>query len=365
MLTSRMQPWIAVKRLFRPGASVFTLLATVFVSNGLMAADQVTRRSDRVVFRGELQDMTTASVKVKLSSGQVQEIQVSDIQAVRFDGEPSLLNQAQSNERSGALDTALEKYRQVQAEYNGEDKRLVTELKFLIARSLVKSALANPAKLDEAKKAIAAFRTENKSNFRYLEATLLEAQLLAADTANATAVEQLLNEVQAAPVKGFKLQAGVQLGKLRLAAKDAPGALSAFEQVITDSTGDAASSGALYDGMLGKAMCQKAQGQPDDAVKTLEEVIAKATESETETLAEAWVLKGDCLREKGQPKDALMAYLHVDVLYSSEPAAHAEALYHLAALWGPAGRQDRADSAQAKLQEKYPNSSWAKQGGTK
>ncbi|MBL8809245.1 MAG: tetratricopeptide repeat protein [Planctomycetaceae bacterium] len=365
MLTSRMQPWIAVKRILITGAGVAAFMATLLGTDGLQAADQVTRRSDRVVFKGTLEDMTTTSVKVKQSNGQVQEISVSDIQAVRFDGEPSLLNQAQSNERSGALDTALEKYKQVQTEYDGEDKRLVVELKFLIARSLVKAALANPARVDEAKKAIGAFRTENKSNFRYLEATLLEAHLLSLDTANAPAVEQLLNEVQAAPVKGFKLQAGVQLGKLRLAAKDAAGALAAFEQVITDSSGDAASSGALYDGMLGKAMCQKAQGQADEAVKTLDEVISKATESETETLAEAWVLKGDSLREKGQPKDALMAYLHVDVLYSSEPAAHAEALYHLAALWGPAGRQDRADSAHAKLVEKYPNSTWAKQAGTK
>ncbi|MFO0979279.1 MAG: tetratricopeptide repeat protein [Planctomycetaceae bacterium] len=365
MLTSRMQPWIAVKRILVTGAGVVAFVAAAFSADSLQAADQVTRRSDRVVFKGTLEDMTTASVKVKLSNGQVQEIPVSDIQAVRFDGEPSLLNQAQSNERSGALDIALEKYKQVQTEYDGDDKRLVVELKFLIARSLVKSALANPAKFDEAKKAIAAFRAENKSNFRYLEATLLEAHLLSLDTANASAAEQLLNEVQSAPVKGFKLQAGVQLGKLRLAAKDAAGALTAFEQVISDSSGDAASSGALYDGMLGKAMCQKSQGQSDEAIKTLDEVIARATESETETLAEAWVLKGDCLREKGQPKDALMAYLRVDILYSSEPAAHAEALYHLAALWGPAGRQDRADNAQAKLVEKYPNSTWAKQGGTK
>jgi TolA-binding protein len=116
--------------------------------------------------------------------------------------------------------------------------------------------------------------------------------------------------------------------------------------------------------MLGKAKCQQKQNQIDDAVATLTEVISKASESESQILAEAWVLKGDCLRAKNQPKDALWSYLHVDVLYASEPAAHAEALFRLAALWAPAGHQDRADEALARLTTKYPNSSWAKQSAT-
>ena len=100
--------------------------------------------------------------------------------------------------------------------------------------------------------------------------------------------------------------------------------------------------------------------QADEAIATLDAVISKASESESQTLAEAWLLKGDCFRSKNLPKDALMAYLHVDVLYASEPAAHAEALFRLAALWAPSGHQDRSDDAQARLTEKYPNSSWAK-----
>jgi TolA-binding protein len=113
--------------------------------------------------------------------------------------------------------------------------------------------------------------------------------------------------------------------------------------------------------MLGKALCQQKQGLIDEAIATVDEVISKASESESQTLARAWVLKGDCLRAKNLPKDALMAYLHVDVLYASEPAAHAEALYRLASLWGPAGQQARAEEALALLTTRYPNSSWAKQ----
>lgn len=330
----------------------------------LQAADQVTRRSDRATFRGELATMTTAAVTVKLPNGELQEIPVSDIFGIRFDMEPPTLTQGQSNERSGSLDSALEKYKQVQAEYSGDDKRLVVDVKFLIARTMVKSALANPAMAADAQKAINAFRTENKTNFRYLEATLLEAQLLSLDAANSGAAEALLKEVQDAPVKGFQLQAGVQLGRLLLSGNNADGALAAFDQVIAQSTGDASATAAMFDGMLGKAQCQQKQGQIDEAIASLNEVISKASESETQTLAAAWILKGDCLRTKNLPKDALWAYLHVDVLYPSEPAAHAEALFRLAALWAPAGHPDRADEAMARLTSKYPNSSWARQSPT-
>ncbi|MBC7966776.1 MAG: tetratricopeptide repeat protein, partial [Fuerstia sp.] len=135
-------------------------------------------------------------------------------------------------------------------------------------------------------------------------------------------------------------------------------------QVIEQSAGDPASSTAQFDGLLGKAACQQKQGQIDEAIATLDGVIGQASESESQTLAQAWVLKGDCFRAKNMPKDALMAYLHVDVLYPSEPAAHAEALYHLVSLWAPAGHQDRSDEAMAKLSTKYPNSPWTKQAGT-
>jgi tetratricopeptide (TPR) repeat protein len=348
-----------------PSRIVVRAITTMLTLNLILAADaadQVTRRSDRSVLRGEFTAMTTASVKIKQVNGNEVEVPVSDIFNVAFDMQPSTLTQAQSNERSGALDAALEKLTAVQKDYGGDDKRLVEDIKFLIARTKVKSALANPAVVADAQKAISDFRTQHKTNFRYLEASLLEAQLLSLDAANADAAEKLLKEVQASPVKGFQLQAGVQLGRLLLSKKDAAGALTAFDQVIQTSTGDAGATSAMFDGMLGKALCQQLQGQVDEAITTLNEIITKASESETQTLAEAWVLKGDCQRTKNLPKDALWAYLQVDVLYPSEPAAHAEALYRLADLWAPAGHQDRADDARQRLMEKYPNSSWAKQG---
>ncbi|HRA87514.1 MAG TPA: tetratricopeptide repeat protein [Planctomycetaceae bacterium] len=338
--------------------SAMVAFLTVATLNAGMAfaVDQVTRRSDRVTFRGELTSMTVESLTVTLSNSQTQVVPVSDVFSVRFDMEPPLLAQAQSNERSGSLDVALEKFISVQMDYNGGDKRVISDVEFLIARTKVKMALADPSKVEDALAAIRKFREAHKTNFRYFESLLLESSLAKGDEATA-----LLTEVQACPVKGYQLQAGVQLGHVLLAANDTAGASAAFDKVIEQSAGDASSAAAQFAGLLGKAECQQKQGQLDEAIATLDDIISKASESESRTLAAAWVLKGDCLRIKNLPKDALMAYLHVDVLYSSEPAAHAEALYHLVSLWAPAGHQDRADEASAKLSMKYPNSPWAKQ----
>lgn len=354
----------AKRRSWSPGLrslcwlGLLSCLPTLILIPTTRAADQLVRRSDNVTLRGEFTAMDPEAVRIKLSNGKEETIPVSDIRSVKFDQEPPLLSQAQSNERAGALAAALEKYQQVQGELAGADKRLAAEVGFLTARTLVKIALADPAGSEAAKKAIQEYRNSSKTSFRYLEATLLEATLLssAGDTA---AARTLLEEVRAAPVKGYQLQAGVQLGRLLLQSGDGTGAMQAFDEVVQQSANESASAGALFDGLLGKALCQQKQGQLKESLASLEDVLSKASESRV--LAEAWIHKGDCLRQMNQPKDALMAYLHVDILYSSEPAEHAQALFRLSQLWGPAGHQDRAEDAAARLAEKYPNSAWAKQ----
>jgi tetratricopeptide (TPR) repeat protein len=340
------------------------LIASLSMST-VSAVDQITRLSDNVTLRGEFTSMTPQSVTIKLSSGREEVVSVADIRTLRFDQEPTLLAQAQSNERSGALDAALQKYRDVQASYNGRNKRLETDLVFLIARTLVKLSLMDPAIREEAAKAISEFRTGNKNNFRYLEATLLQASLLAVNRDSAAA-RALLEEVQSAPVPGYQLQAGVQLGQLLLADGNAAEALSAFDAVVSQAEGDPNSVAAYWSGLLGRASCQQQQGQLDDAIATVEQVIGLTGENDAGIAARAWVHKGDCLRLKNEPKAALLAYLHVDVLYAAASASHAECLYHLTQLWGPAGHQDRADDAAARLMAQYPNSEWAtklRQGG--
>ncbi|MFY9253711.1 MAG: tetratricopeptide repeat protein [Fuerstiella sp.] len=340
-------------------SAVAATLLTFAMPSSSQAVDIVTRRSDNIALRGEITKMDNEQIVLKRTNGQEETVSVADLKSVQFDGEPSALNPARSTERSGALDSALTKMLDIQKNFDGSSAPAKTDLAFIIARIMGKQALTDAAKVPAAIDELNKFRTANRKNFRYLEATLLQASIQAASNQTDEA-RTLLTEVQNSPVKGFQLEAGVQLGRLLLASGDPAAALTAFKDVADKTTGDPLAKAALYEAMLGKALCQKQQGQLDEAIKTLNDVIAQASESETETLAEAWVRKGDCFRQKNQMKDALMAYLHVDVLYPGEPAQHAEALSRLAQLWGPGGHEDRAVEAQTRLTERYPNSPWAK-----
>jgi tetratricopeptide (TPR) repeat protein len=349
-----------VRKLRHPIAVAAMVFAGDQHSAEIRAADLIVRHSDGVSLRGEFTEMTPESVTIKTTGGKTEQISVSNIRNLQFDQEPATLAQARTNERSGALDLALQKYEQVRAEGSIRDKQLAEDLDFLIARTRVKLAIADPSGRDTALKAISEFRAAHRTGFRILEATLLEASLRGTKE-DRPAAEKLLQEVRDSPVRGFQLQAGVQLGRLQLQAGDPAAAMTTFDQVVQQSNGDADALAVHFDGMLGKALCLQQQVKLDESLLALDQVLEKASEVDTRVLAEAWIHKGDCLLLKNEPKSALMAFLHVDVLYPSEPAEHAQALFHLARLWGPAGHPDRAADAAARLTEKYPNSQWASQ----
>lgn len=325
------------------------------------AVDILTRKSDGVAYRGQVTKADVSSVTLKRTNGQEMIISVADIKSLQFEKEPADLGQARSNERSGAFDVALAKLQDVEKQASSLTKLGKENVAFLVARVKGKQALVDTAKADAAIAALEAFRA-NKTSFRYLEATLLQASLHAAKKETDKG-KALLAEVEASAVAGYQLQAGVELGRLLLQSGDSAAALQSFDGVIQKCQGKPDATAAMYAGMLGKAMCMQNQNSIEEAIKTLDEVIAKAGESETGTLAEAWIRKGDCYRQQSETKSALMAYLHVDVLYSGEASQHAEALMRLSQLWGPSGHEDRAVEASARLAQKYPNSQWARGGG--
>jgi len=322
------------------------------------AADIVYRKSTTTALQGEITESSSTEITVKKRVGKPETVPVNDIVDIRWDGEPAKLNLARSAEKAGNVEKALSDYLEITKDPKSKGN-IKTDLTFLIARATAKLAMGDPLRLDDAIKLLDGYRKANKGSFRDFEAASLlgQAYLAKKDYPNAkTAFDQLAK----APWNDYKMAAQTANARILLLGGNVDGALSAFDAVIAAKATKPAEITRQQEAMLGKVKCLQLQKKHDEAVIVVEQIIEKVAAEDSAVQAEAYVLQGDSLQAQGKTKEAVLAYLHVDVLFTGEKALHPEALYHLAKLWGTVGEADRAADARDTLQSEYPNSAWAK-----
>lgn len=340
-------------------AAILTILAGwIAVGSGVAeAADAVYRKSNSTPAQGTVTSVSRTEIKVKPRIGDEITVPISDVERVRWDGEPAGLNLARSNELAGNFEKALEGYAKAATDYAGNNKNLTSDLEFLVARTTAKAALADPALLPEASTLLEKFRTDNSQSFRYFECVyyLGEVYMAAKDFAQARTA---FDELRQSPLKAYQMMSNVSNARLLLAEGKLAQARALFAEVAGEQASTPAELSRKYEAMLGKAACEQQAQQYGDAIKTLESVVEVVPPTDTKTLAEAYVLLGDCYRDQNKIKEAVLAYLHVDVLFANEKTVHPEALYGLARLWASAGHPERGAEAEARLEANYPNNEW-------
>ena len=340
--------------------AVQTIVVYAACAIGSAGADEILRRSEKPV-RGTFSAMTPTEITVKPSVGAVIRVPVGEIVRVKFAGEPPRLDSGRNAEANGLLDRAMDIYTQSKESYTGANANVKADLDYLIARVTAPVALSDPTKTDAAIRQLEAYQSANPQSFRLYESLYFLGRLYTAGNDGAKARE-VFSKLAGAPLKlkDYRMAAKIAEGRLLLQERDVAGALAAFESVAGTNPSSPAEKSRLLEAMLGKATCLQRQNDYAAAISTLESVLKETPARETRVQAEAWLRKGDCFQEQKQIKEALLAYLHVDVLFAGEKTLHAEALYHLARLWGPAGHRNRADEAGVRLISDYPNSEWAK-----
>ena len=346
--------------LLRLTVSIAVLCA--LASQGLTASavDQVIRYSEETTVRGEITRMDSKGITVKRSGGEAVDIPSDDIRDLRYDGEPPSVQRARSSENSGALDGALEKLKDAGNSNLSSNARVAAEIDFLTARCLARLVLDRDAENSAAAQQLQSFRSSHATNCRYFEATLWLARLRTASGESDQALS-LLQELQDSGVAGFQLQSVIARGDVLLNSGEAQQALQAFDTAIAQCEKNAALKEQHRDARIGRALALDRLAKSDEAVIELDAVIRQLPEAESTKAARLWIHKGDILQTGGHDRAALLAYLHVDILYDREPAAHAEALFHLAGLWQKTGHPDRARDAAGRLKQNYADSSWAAQ----
>ena len=125
------------------------------------------------------------------------------------------------------------------------------------------------------------------------------------------------------------MRAGIGLGRALLKQAKTAEALKAFDDVLANETSNEQAESERLVAKLGKARCLALMKRSDEAVRMAEDIIAKADGKDEALMADAYITLGIAYRRANRPKDALMAFLHVDAQYDSVPELHAEALANL------------------------------------
>ncbi|MCH2212688.1 MAG: tetratricopeptide repeat protein [Fuerstiella sp.] len=335
------------------------MICILITTTSTFAADQVTRISDGETIRGEFKTLSKTQIVITRSNDQSETISPANIYDIRFHREPPPLQTARSSERNGSYKAAIGQLQEVKAEYAGSDRRVPIEIDFLTARCHARRALSNPEETAVALESLQLFAQQHAENYRTLEARLLQAQLLI--EFDRVQGRKLLKQLRNCRVEGFEVQAGLILGHALLEEDQVDQAMQIFYVVTGKSAENPTLQILHYDSRIGRAECFQRQNRWPQALETLKAVIAEVPEDEEPILAKAWNDMGDCYRLSNQPQGALMAYLHVDILYSNVPVEHAEALHRLGALWEDTGHPDRSHDARSRLQAQYPQSPWVRQ----
>jgi tetratricopeptide (TPR) repeat protein len=336
----------------------FVLFWTVVPpAGGQGIADRV--RLARGTETGEVNDMTPYELALNKGRPGSRSVAVNEIKTLIFADEPSELTQARVNAANGAYSNALAALEKIDLKSVQRDF-IKQDVEFYKAFCAGKLALGGQREIGDAGRQLNSFVRSYPQNFHYLAAVELMGDLLMAGERYEHAQKQYA-ELAKAPWADFRMRSAVAVGRTLQAQDKHAEAIGQFDAALAMIDDSADAQNQKLSATLGKAVSLAETGGGGEAVGMIERIILDANPEQKELHARAYNALGRCYEQAGQAKDALLAYLHVDVLYNSVPEAHAEALARLAPLWQSIGQQEQSRQARQQLQERYGGSHWAKQ----
>ena len=307
---------------------------------------------------GTITEVTPTTVTVQVGTTS-RSFPVNEVQRINLDGEPAELRRAREAMQQG-------RYEDVRAELAkivvADIRRELVKQDVEYYKGLVEARLALTTGGDKAAAhdALYNFVRTNPQSYHFYEAAEVLGDLAVAVGKYEDAARYYA-ALAKAPWPEYKLRASLlEARPLSLAGQWQP-AQQRYDTVLSASLDTPAARRMKLMATIGRARAVAELGNPQEGVAALQEIIAKQDPSDIELFSRAYNALGACYLKGNQPKEALLAYLHVDVLFFAIAEEHAEALLHLSQLWSEMNKSDRAVQARTLLQSRYAGTLWARQ----
>jgi tetratricopeptide (TPR) repeat protein len=300
--------------------------------------------------RGQVQSETAAEVVVKLGVNTIN-VPTDQIVAVNYDGRPPGMVLAESKESGGQLAEAADLYKKAAAEATA--KPLVQQAaKFKQAEVTADLALTDPARTAEAVGLLDAF-VRTYPNTRLTASALETLAKLRLQKGEFPQADKAIADLAKLPRAADR--AAVLRARLLARKGEHDHAVEELDKLVQASPDG---SPRQREARLARAESLAELKKFKEAEAEVRAVIKALPAEDVADQSLAYNTLGDCLRAAGRPKDALIAYLHTDVLYSKDKEQHPRALAQISRLWRELRRDDRAEEALQRLKQEYPQSPW-------
>ncbi|MDC0287863.1 tetratricopeptide repeat protein [Rubripirellula sp.] len=307
--------------------------------------------------RGKVGEVSPVLVSVAVGT-QKQNVSTNDIRVINFGDEPPALRQGRARAVAGKYDVALEDLKKVDASSISRPI-LKLDLQFYLALCQGRQALKTGAGKTEATEAMLAFVRSAASSNHFFQAADLLGDLAVSQGDFENAVKYYGGISSKAPWTEDRVLAQLAEADARVKQGRFADAQKRYESILTQKADTPEVKRLKLLAEVGRGKCLAETATVDEGINALEKLIAENDSADTELFGRAYNALGDCLQRSNKPKDALMAYLHVDILFYGDSETHAEALYQLSKLWQVAKNQDRAAVAGNLLKQRYAGSVWA------
>jgi tetratricopeptide (TPR) repeat protein len=254
-------------------------------------------------------------------------------------------------ESAGQLARAVDLYKKAAADASGKPF-IEQAAKFKQAEVAADLALTDPSKSGEAVTLLEGFMT-SYPNGRHTAAALEALARIQIQKGDPAQIEKAIAALAKLPNGADR--ASVLRAKVFAKKGDHAKSVEELDKLIKSLPNGSVSQ---RDARLAKAEGLAGMKKYPEAEAEARAVIKATPPEDAASQSAAYNTLGDCLRAAGRPKDALLAYLHTDVLYSKDKEQHPRALAQISQLWRELKRDDRADEVWQRLKQDYPQSPW-------
>jgi tetratricopeptide (TPR) repeat protein len=306
--------------------------------------------------RGQVQSESPNEVQVTLGVNTTA-VPTDQIVSIRYDGQPATLQLAETRESAGQLAEAAELYKKAAGEAAGKPFVLQAAL-YREAAALTELALIEPQRTKDAKDRLLRFIRTYPSS-RHIIAAREDLARLQVSTGDLKAAEATIAELAKLPKAAQR--AAVLRAKLLARQGSHAEAISELDRLISTLPDRSAEQ---REARLAKAESLVGMKKFKEAEALVRQVIQAAPAEDVPAQAAAYNTLGDCLRAADRTKDALLAYLHTDLLYGKDKEQHPRALRQIERLFRQLKQDGRADEYAQRLRQEYPRSPWLRDKAT-